>query len=60
MKIKTYNNMVKATKMIADKGYGWNEANLIAMNCFELSKQTRMSIEWHINNIVYREKCLCK
>ena len=31
MKRRTYNNMLKATKMIADKGYEWNKANEIAI-----------------------------
>jgi hypothetical protein len=29
MQIRTYGNMVKATKIIADKGYEWSEANTI-------------------------------
>ncbi len=28
---KTYNNMVKATRMIFEKGYSWEEANEIAI-----------------------------
>lgn len=27
MRYRTYKNMVKATQMIADKGYDWDEAN---------------------------------
>jgi len=59
MSRKTYNNMVKATRMIADKGYEWNEANQMAMNCFETSKQNGMSIEWHINKIASMEEYTC-
>ena len=35
MKRRTYNNMLKATKMIAKKGYSWNEANEIAIKVFD-------------------------
>lgn len=34
MKRRTYNNMIKATKMIVEKGYDWDEANEIAIQCF--------------------------
>lgn len=51
MKHKTYNNMVKATKIIFNKGYEWNEANDIAINCFDEAKRCNMSVEWVINKI---------
>ena len=49
---RTYNNMVKATKMIMAKGYDKKEANDIAIKCFDDSKTNGMSIEWWINKIV--------
>ena len=53
MKRRTYNNMLKATKLIANKGYEWNKANEIAMQIFdEAEKQKKgMSIEWYIDKI---------
>ena len=53
MKRRTYNNMLKATKMIAQKGYSWNEANEIAMKVFDEAEKQKngMSIEWYIEKI---------
>lgn len=53
MKRRTYNNMVKATKMIAEKGYSWNEANEIAMKVFDEAERQKngMPIEWYIEKI---------
>lgn len=53
---KTYGNMVKATQMIANKGYEWNEANDIAIKCFDDSKTNGMSVEWWISKIVDKNK----
>ena len=45
--------MVKATKIIASKGYEWDEANQIAMNCFDQMETHKngMSVEWFIDKI---------
>ena len=53
MKRRTYNNMLKATKLIANKGYEWNKANEIAMQIFDEAEQQKngMSIEWYIDKI---------
>ena len=53
MKRRTYNNMLKATKLIANKGYEWNKANEIAMQIFDEAEKQKngMSIEWHIDKI---------
>ena len=58
MKRRTYNNMLKATKMIAEKGYSWNEANEIAMKVFDEAEQQKngMSIEWYIEKIAEKNK----
>lgn len=53
MKRRTYNNMLKATKLIANKGYEWNKANEIAMQIFDEAEKQKngMSIEWYIDKI---------
>lgn len=53
MKRRTYNNMLKATKLIANKGYDWNTANEIAMQIFDEAEKQKngMSIEWYIDKI---------
>ena len=53
MKRRTYNNMLKATKLIANKGYEWNKANEIAMQIFDESEKQKngMSIEWYIDKL---------
>ena len=50
---KTYNNMVKATKMIFEKGYSWEEANEIAIQIFEQTRTSKngMSVEWWIGKL---------
>lgn len=53
MKRRTYNNMLKATKLIVAKGYDWNTANEIAMQIFDEMEQCKneMSVEWFIDRI---------
>ena len=53
MKRRTYNNMVKATKLIAAKGYDWNTANEIAIRIFDDMERTKngMSAEWWIGYV---------
>lgn len=59
MQRRTYNNMLKATKMIVAKGYGWKEANEIAMQCFDRKEQAKngMPVEWFIDFIEDKETC---
>ena len=52
---RTYNNMLKATKMIVSKGYEWNEANEMAMKCFDYSKESKMSVEFYIAKFIDKE-----
>ena len=54
MKKRTYNNMVKAVKLIENKGYNREEANEIAIQCFDNMEQTKngMPVEWFIQKIV--------
>ena len=56
MKRRTYNNMVKATKLIVAKGYDWKTANEIAMQCFDNMEQNKngMSVEWYIDKIAVK------
>ena len=58
MKYKTYNNMLKATQMIADKGYDWETANELAINCFDKAKSINngMDVEWFIDKIADRQE----
>lgn len=53
MKKRTYNNVVKATKMIERKGYSHEEANEITIQIFDESERQKnsMSIEWYIDKI---------
>lgn len=53
MKYRTYKNMVKATEIIKDKGYEHDEANQIAIQCFDRMDQAKngMSIEWYLDKI---------
>ena len=59
MKRRTYNNMLKATKMIVTKGYEWAEANEIAMKCFdnaEANKASGQPVEWYIDKVISRKE----
>ena len=57
MKYRTYGNMVKATKMIMEKGYDRETANKIAIQCFDNAAAAKngMSIEWWIKQIATKE-----
>lgn len=54
MKKRTYGNMLKATEIIAAKGYNWEQANAIAMQCFDNMEQSKngMPVEWFIDKVV--------
>lgn len=49
---RTLKNMERATRMIANKGYEWNEANEMAINCFDLSEYSGISVEFYIAKII--------
>lgn len=57
MKRRTYNNMLKATKMIVAKGYSWEEANKIAMRCFDNLEANKngMEVEWYIQKVINKD-----
>ena len=58
MKRKTYNNVLKAGKLIRKKGYENKEALQIAINLFDQLEQLKngMSVEWLIEKIEYADK----
>lgn len=47
MKRKTYNNVMKATKMIQKKGYDFEEANQMAIRLFDEHTKDMNSIEFY-------------
>lgn len=57
MKRKTYNNVLKAAKLIRKKGYEQKEALEIAVQKFdELEKMYNgMSVEWLIDKMAIKE-----
>lgn len=59
MKYRTVKNMTKATQMIADKGYDWEEANRIAIKIFDnyINKDSN-SVEFYINKIMPKAEWL--
>jgi hypothetical protein len=54
MKRKTYNNVVKASKLIMKKGYEKQEALEMAVKIFDEMEALNngMSIEWRISQIM--------
>lgn len=59
MKYRTYKNMVKATQLIADKGYDWDEANEMAIKIFDnyMNKNSN-SVEFYIDKIMPKQDWL--
>lgn len=59
MKYRTYKNVVKATQMIADKGYDWEEANQMAIKIFDnyINKDSN-SVEFYIEKIIPKAEWL--
>ena len=57
MKRKTYNNVLKAAKLIRAKGYDEQESYEIAIQCFDNAEQIKngMPIEWYIEKIINKE-----
>lgn len=56
MKRKTYNNVMKATKMIQKKGYDFEEASQMAIRLFDERAKEMNSIEFYINKILSKEE----
>lgn len=57
MRYKTYKNVLKATQMIAAKGYDWNEANEMAIKIFDnyINKDSN-NAEFYINMIMTKQE----
>jgi len=55
MKRKTYNNVLKAIKMIEAKGYDFNEASQIAINIFDDHQNEERPIEFYIEKVANKE-----
>ncbi len=56
MKRRTYNNVVKATKMIQKKGFSFEEANKMAIRLFDENTKEMNSIEFYIDKILSKEE----
>lgn len=58
MKRKTYNNVLKAGKLIQKKGYEEKESLEIAVKLFDELEMmnNEMSVEWLINKIANKEE----
>lgn len=56
MKRKTYNNVMKAIKLIEKKGYDFNEASEMALRIFDEHENGDRPIEWYINKILSKEE----
>lgn len=56
MKRKTYNNVLKATKMIQKKGYSLEESNEMAIKLFDEHTKEMNSIEFYIDKIINKEE----
>ena len=52
LKKKTYNNVLKAIKMIIAKGYTKEEAETMALKIFDEHENEQMPIEFYINKII--------
>ena len=54
MKRKTYNNVLKAAKMIRAKGYDEKESYDIAIQCCDKAEQDKngMTVEWYIEKVI--------
>lgn len=56
MKRKTYNNVMKAIKMIEKKGYSFDESSEIALRIFDEHENDVMPIEWYIDKVISKEE----
>ena len=54
MKRKTYNNVMRAIKIVQAKGYDFDEASEIALKCFDNMEQANngMPIEWWLDKVI--------
>ena len=54
MKRKTYNNVMRAIKIVQAKGYEFSEASEIALKCFDNMEQAHngMTAEWWLDRVI--------
>lgn len=55
MKYRTYKNVLKATKMIQEKGYDFEEASQMAIKLFDEHTKDMNGIEFYIDKILDKE-----
>ena len=62
MKRKTYNNVIKASRLIMAKGYERQEALEMAVNVFDEMEALKngMSAEWFISRIIPKQDYLAQ
>lgn len=62
MKRRTYNNVLKAIDIIKKKGYTFDEASKIALQCFDNAEANKngLSVEWYIDKVVTKDEWLSK
>jgi hypothetical protein len=60
MKRKTYNNVLKATKMLETKGYDFNEASQMVINLFDTHVNKDKTIEFYIDKILPKGEWLAE
>ena len=56
MKRKTYNNVMRATKMLEAKGYTFDEASALAIKIFDEHSNEYMPIEWYIDKVLSKQE----
>lgn len=55
MKYKTYNNVLKAIKIIQKKGYDFKEASEIVLRIFDEHENDEQPIEYWLSKVVNKE-----
>lgn len=56
MKRRTYNNVLKAIKIVQKKGYSFEESRDIVLKVFDEHENGQMSIEFYLDKIVSKEE----
>lgn len=56
MKRRTYNNVLKAIKIVQKKGYSFEESRGIALKVFDEHENGQMSIEFWLDKIASKEE----
>lgn len=56
MRRKTYNNVMKAAKLIMKKGYGERESYDMALGIFDRNDTSVHTAEWYIDKMMTKEE----